>query len=240
MPTDRDRCHRPSVLHQVSLTKLPVFDVGRCGGVGTGENRADADSDPRLAVAEIVRLADRLDDPFAQAPDVGLAARARLDDGELVAADACDRVAVAKQAAQTIRDHPDHLVAGSVAQSVVDLLEAIEIEHQQGDLLAGAAVSAQRLRQPVLEQGAVGKAGELVVERGGVAAGMDVLDVACGTGNATIPAARAGARVTGVDFAPRLLEIARERSADAMVEIDFVEGDVQELPFEDRSYDRVV
>jgi SAM-dependent methyltransferase len=84
------------------------------------------------------------------------------------------------------------------------------------------------------------KTGELVVERAGVEPGMDVLDVACGTGNASIPAAKAGARVTGLDFAPPLLEIARERAADAMVEIDFVEGDAQELPFEDASFDRVL
>jgi ubiquinone/menaquinone biosynthesis C-methylase UbiE len=82
--------------------------------------------------------------------------------------------------------------------------------------------------------------GKLVVERAGVEPGMHVLDVACGTGNATIPAAKAGAQVTGLDFAPALLEIARERAADAMVEIDFVEGDAQELPFEDASFDRVV
>jgi SAM-dependent methyltransferase len=84
------------------------------------------------------------------------------------------------------------------------------------------------------------EAGELVVERAGVEPGMDLLDVACGTGNATIPAARSGARTTGLDFAPGLLDIARERAADAMVEIDFVEGDVQEMPFEDASFDRVV
>jgi ubiquinone/menaquinone biosynthesis C-methylase UbiE len=82
--------------------------------------------------------------------------------------------------------------------------------------------------------------GELVVERAGVEPGMDVLDVACGTGNASIPAARAGARVTGLDFAPGLLEIARERAADAMVEVEFVEGDAQKLPFEDASFDRVL
>jgi ubiquinone/menaquinone biosynthesis C-methylase UbiE len=82
--------------------------------------------------------------------------------------------------------------------------------------------------------------GELVVERAGVEPGMELLDLACGTGNATIPAARAGARVTGLDFAPELLEIARERSADAMVEIDWVEGDAQQLPFDDASFDRVV
>jgi ubiquinone/menaquinone biosynthesis C-methylase UbiE len=86
----------------------------------------------------------------------------------------------------------------------------------------------------------ISASGELVVERAGVEPGMDVLDVACGTGNATIPAAKAGARVTGLDFAPALLEIARERCADAMVEIDFVEGDAQEMPFADASFDRVV
>lgn len=86
----------------------------------------------------------------------------------------------------------------------------------------------------------ISQAGEAVVRAGGIEPGHDVLDVACGTGNATIPAAKAGARVTGLDFAPRLLEIARERCADAMVEIDFVEGDAQELPFDDASFDRVV
>jgi ubiquinone/menaquinone biosynthesis C-methylase UbiE len=86
----------------------------------------------------------------------------------------------------------------------------------------------------------IAQSGELVVERAGVEPGMDLLDVACGTGNASIPAANAGARVTGLDFSPELLEIARERAADAMVEIDFVEGDAQELPFEDDSFDRVV
>ena len=50
--------------------------------------------------------------------------------------------------------------------------------------------------------------GEHIVEAVGLAPGMDVLDVACGSGNATIPAARAGARVTGVDFSPELLAIA--------------------------------
>ena len=83
-------------------------------------------------------------------------------------------------------------------------------------------------------------AGEAVVAAAGVEPGMDLLDVACGTGNATLPAAKAGARVTGLDFAPGLLEIGRDRAADAMVEIDFVEGDAQALPFDDASFDRVV
>jgi ubiquinone/menaquinone biosynthesis C-methylase UbiE len=86
----------------------------------------------------------------------------------------------------------------------------------------------------------IATAGETLVERAGIEPGMDVLDVACGTGNATIPAARLAAKVTGLDFAPRLLEVARERGADAMVEVDWVQGDAQALPFDDASFDRVI
>jgi ubiquinone/menaquinone biosynthesis C-methylase UbiE len=83
-------------------------------------------------------------------------------------------------------------------------------------------------------------AGELLVERAEIEPGMDVLDVACGTGNATIPAAKLAARVTGLDFSPGLLAMAREYGADSMVEVDWVEGDAQALPFEDDSFDRVI
>jgi SAM-dependent methyltransferase len=82
--------------------------------------------------------------------------------------------------------------------------------------------------------------GEACVERARLRPGMEVLDVACGAGNATLPAARAGARVTGVDFSPELLAIARERAADALVEIEWVEADVQEMPFADAAFDRVI
>ena len=82
--------------------------------------------------------------------------------------------------------------------------------------------------------------GDLCVERAGVEPGMEVLDVGCGTGNATIPAARRGARVTGLEPWPELLAIARERAADAMVEVDWVEADPAELPFADGSFDRVI
>ena len=126
-------------------------DVGlaqQLGGFGDllgGEDGADRDADPRLAVADDERLADDRDDPLAQPADVGLALRADLDDGEFVAADAGDRVGLAQQRAQPLADLLDELVAGIVAERVVDLLEAVEIEHQQGDLLARAAVAGQRL-----------------------------------------------------------------------------------------------
>jgi SAM-dependent methyltransferase len=86
----------------------------------------------------------------------------------------------------------------------------------------------------------IAEVGEICIERAGVEPGMEVLDVACGAGNATIPAARAGARVTGVDFSPELLAIARERAADALIEVEWVEADVQELPFPDSAFDRVI
>lgn len=71
--------------------------------------------------------------------------------------------------------------------------------------------------------------------------GEKILDVACGSGNAAIAAARrAWGNTTGVDFVPALLERARERAAAERLEIEFVEGDAQELPFEDASFDVVM
>jgi SAM-dependent methyltransferase len=83
------------------------------------------------------------------------------------------------------------------------------------------------------------EASHAVVERLGIEPGQDLLDVATGTGNAAIPAARRGARVVGLDLVPELLEVARGRAAEAGVEIDFIEGDAEELPFKDASFDRV-
>ena len=82
--------------------------------------------------------------------------------------------------------------------------------------------------------------GSDLVERVGVSGDDTVLDVACGTGNATIPAAQTGASVTGLDITPELLEGGRRRAAAAGVEIDFVEGDAEELPFDDASFDVVL
>jgi ubiquinone/menaquinone biosynthesis C-methylase UbiE len=82
--------------------------------------------------------------------------------------------------------------------------------------------------------------GELLVERAGVEPGMEVLDVGTGTGNAALPATKRGARVTGLDDAPDLLAIARERGADEMIELEWVEGRPESLPFGDDSFDRVL
>jgi len=67
-----------------------------------------------------------------------------------------------------------------------------------------------------------------------------VLDVGCGTGNLALPAARAGAAVTGVDIAPNLLATARELAAAEKLEIWFDEGNAEELPYPDAAFDTVV
>lgn len=79
--------------------------------------------------------------------------------------------------------------------------------------------------------------GARLVDRVGVRSGDNVLDVACGTGNASIPAAQSGARVTGLDLTPELLEVGRARAAAAGVDVDWREGDAEELPFDDEQFD---
>lgn len=79
-----------------------------------------------------------------------------------------------------------------------------------------------------------------VVAVAAVARGERVLDLACGTGNAAIEAARLGAAVTGLDAAPRLIEVAEARAAAAGVEAAFVVGDAQDLPFGDGAFDCLV
>jgi SAM-dependent methyltransferase len=86
----------------------------------------------------------------------------------------------------------------------------------------------------------IAEVGELVVARAGIGRAMRVLDVACGTGNAAISAARAGAEVTGLDLVPKLLEDGRAKAEAEGVQIEWVEGDAEELPFEDESFDRVL
>jgi ubiquinone/menaquinone biosynthesis C-methylase UbiE len=86
----------------------------------------------------------------------------------------------------------------------------------------------------------IASAGTTAVEAAEVGEGDEVLDVACGSGNATIPAARTGAKTTGLDLTPELLEAGRANAAEAGVEIDWVEGDAEHLPFDDASFDAVL
>ena len=68
-------------------------------------------------------------------------------------------------------------------------------------------------------------------------AGMSVLDVACGTGNLALPAAKTGANVTGIDIAPNLIEQAIARAAAEGIDAKFEVGDAEALPYPDESFD---
>lgn len=84
------------------------------------------------------------------------------------------------------------------------------------------------------------KGAEEFVDRLLIAPGMRVLDVACGTGNLAIPAARKNAQVSGVDIAPNLIEQARQRAAEEGLPVTFEEGDAEQLPYPDAHFDLVM
>jgi len=81
---------------------------------------------------------------------------------------------------------------------------------------------------------------EQLVDSADLHAGWRVLDVATGSGNAAIAAARLGCRVVGVDYVPALLERGRRRAAAEGLEVELVEGDAEELPVPDASFDAVL
>jgi SAM-dependent methyltransferase len=86
----------------------------------------------------------------------------------------------------------------------------------------------------------VGPLAEVAVERAGIEPGHHVLDIATGAGNAALIAARHGAAVTGLDLAPGLLATGELRARSVGLEVDWVEGDAEALPFADESFDRVL
>ncbi len=82
--------------------------------------------------------------------------------------------------------------------------------------------------------------GQRLVDAAGVGPGVRVLDVAAGTGNASIPAAQRGARVTASDLTPGLLEAGSRRPEAAGLDLEWAEADAEHLPFDDASYDVVM
>lgn len=118
------------------------------------------------------------------------------------------------------------------------------MEHEQAVDLR----QVTRIQQGIWSQGdfsRIGVMGQIVAENlaetANVRAGERVLDVACGAGNGAIAAARRTWEPTvGLDYVPALLERGRERAAAERLDVEYVEGDAQEMPFEDGSFDVVM
>ena len=81
---------------------------------------------------------------------------------------------------------------------------------------------------------------EQFVDRLDITPGMKVLDVACGSGNLAVIAAKKGAEVTGIDIADNLIEAAKKRAAAEGLDIKFEQGDAEAMPYEDDSFDLVM
>ena len=97
---------------------------------------------------------------------------------------------------------------------------------------ASGDYSAVAARIPVIS--------ELLVDAADLRSGDRVLDVAGGSGNTALAAARSGCDVTSLDYVPSLLERGRQRAAAEGLPVEFVEGDAQAMPFPDGAFDAVI
>ena len=93
---------------------------------------------------------------------------------------------------------------------------------------------------PAIADGLIPELGPVLVDACGVTTGQRVLDVAAGTGNAAIPAARTGASVVASDLTPDLLATGKAHADAAGLSLEWVEADAEALPFEDGEFDTVL
>ena len=93
---------------------------------------------------------------------------------------------------------------------------------------------------PAVVNDVVAPLGPILVDAAGIKAGDLVLDVAAGSGNAAIPAARSGARVIASDLTPELLETGQKLAAEAGVQLTWETADAEALPYGDGEFDAVL
>ena len=113
--------------------------------------------------------------------------------------------------------------------STAPLLDLKAVKNrQQATWASGDFAEVATLIVPVAER---------LVDAADLRAGSTVLDVATGSGNAALAAARLGCVVTGIDYVPALLERGRQRAAAERLSVDLRHGDAEEIPFPDESFD---
>ena len=186
---------------------------------------ADRDADARLHVerlaGDLERLAHGGEHALGDLDRLRALADALEQDPELVAAEAGRGVAGAQAAAQALGDLDEQLVAGGVAERVVDRLEVVEVEHADGDEVALAGGAVQGVLDAVVEERAVRQLGERVVE-GAVAqlglGGLALGDVAAGEDDAADVrvVAHVGDRGLDVDVAGRRCACRRHSTRRAL------------------------
>jgi SAM-dependent methyltransferase len=115
------------------------------------------------------------------------------------------------------------------APTIAPQLAAIKLRQQATWASGDFAMVAARIVWPA----------EQLCEAAGLQAGWRVLDVATGSGNAALAAARRGCKAVGVDYVPALLERGRIRADAELLDVEFHEGDAENLPFPDASFDAV-
>jgi SAM-dependent methyltransferase len=116
--------------------------------------------------------------------------------------------------------------------ATLDMPDLVAVKQRQQKMWAGGdyATVASRI-VPIAEN---------LADAADLRAGATVLDVATGSGNAALAAARCGCDVTGVDYVPELLERGRQRAAAESLDVRFEDGDAEALPFPDAAFDAVL
>ncbi|KDB50728.1 hypothetical protein X805_37150 [Sphaerotilus natans subsp. natans DSM 6575] len=131
--------------------------VGKAG-------QADRGTDLQRVAEDFHRLADGVLQPFGQHGQHGRIADPLEQQHELVAAHACCGVVLAQLLAQPPRDLDQQRITHGMAQGVVDLLEAVQVDEHQAEALALAARDSQRPLEPIEQQRAVGQPGQHIVK----------------------------------------------------------------------------
>ncbi len=109
--------------------------------------------------------------------------------------------------------------------------EALEATHRAMWALGDYALMAEEVMAPL---------GPLLVAAAGIGPGVRVLDVAAGSGNISLPAARTGASVTSTDLTPELLQRSQARASAECLTLHYQEANAQALPFGDNTFDAVI